>query len=175
MRKLILVLPRLEEKIHFVAGALFGCALITLASCIRMDSYPVPFTLQTMAIFVLGLWQSPKKAASSAVCYLVCATLGLPVLGGKVNPFWILGPTGGYLIGFPFAAFLLAFFRERRALVLGFTLAQGVIWLLGWLWLSFFLGPQAAFCHGVAIFFLSALYKVLASFFLYQGRRLWFP
>lgn len=172
MRKVALSLPRLDQKIHHIASSLLGCALITLASFIRIPCYPVPFTLQTLAVFFIGLWQTPRQAALSCICYLLLASVGFPVLGGKANPSWILGPTGGYLIAFPLAAFLLAFFRKKT--FLAFLIAQAVIWFFGWIWLSFFIDPKAALWQGVILFFPSFFYKALAAFLFDRGRRLWF-
>src|SRR5436305_774791 len=95
-----------KEQLSFLCLSLVGCGLIILGSLAKIPFFPVPFTLQTLALFILALTQSPKQACGSALCYLLLATLGLPVFCGRSNPFWILGKCGGYLVAFPLAAYL---------------------------------------------------------------------
>src|SRR5690349_17285292 len=108
MEKSIVYKIQSNDKIVIASTALLGAALITFCSFIKIPLYPVPFTLQTLAIYILALTQGPKQAFASTLCYLVCATVGLPVFGGRINPAWIFGKCGGYLVGFPIAAYCMA-------------------------------------------------------------------
>lgn len=152
-----------NELIRFVMLAILGCGLITLGSLIRIPFYPVPFTLQTFALFIIGLKQNPKQAFASAVCYLICATVGLPVLGGKINTLWMTGPCGGYLIAFPVAAYLIAHLRQRGMVLGALFWGEAVIFALGWIWLVPFVGEQEALIKGVLIFIPSGVLKALAA------------
>lgn len=150
----------------FAGLALFGCALIVLGSMIKIPLYPISFTLQTLAIYILALTQSPKQAFASALCYLVCATIGFPVFFGHANPFWIIGKSGGYLVAFPLAAYCIAQLRHKHSPITALLCGTCVTFTLGFLWLIPFFGLQVAFTKGVLIFIPSELFKVLAAIHL---------
>ncbi len=143
--------------------ALLGCGVITLGSLIRIPYQPVPFTLQTLALFILALTQSPKQAFASSICYLLCATIGLPVLGGKINFLWMTGKCGGYLLAFPIASYLMARLAQKWPPLFSLICGQVVIFTLGWIWLIPFLGVKAAFTKGVLIFIPSGFFKMFAA------------
>ncbi len=139
----------------------WGCGLITLSSLVKIPFYPVPFTLQTLAIFILALTQSPKQAFGSSFTYLLCGTIGLPVFCGKANPLWMMGKCGGYLIAFPLAAYLTAKLVkdwEWPPLAAIFC-GQAVIYTLGLLWLIPLFGWKIAITKGIIFFIPSDLIK----------------
>jgi biotin transport system substrate-specific component len=147
-----------------VAGSLF----LALISQIEVPFYPVPMTLQTLGLFLLAIWQGGWTAAGSVLLYLVEASCGLPVLhGGISNPLWMIGPTAGYLVGFPIAAFVIGsltegkvgFIRTSAAIALG----EAVIYLLGASWLATFVGYENALSLGVAPFLFGSLLKLLIA------------
>jgi biotin transport system substrate-specific component len=158
------------RELQWITLALFGAALITLGSYIRVPMYPVPFTLQTLAILVIGLTQSPKQALGSVICYLLFASVGLPVLAGKINPLWFMGKCSGYLIGFPIGACLIAWMRKKFHPVLALLSGEAVIFLMGWIWLTNLFGPKIAFLQGVVIFLPSEGLKILAALALSSVR-----
>lgn len=143
----------------FIGLAFLGSGLIALCSLVRIPFIPVPFTLQTLAIFLLGLTQSPKLALSSALCYLFWGSLGLPVFSGRSNPFWMAGPCGGYLIAFPLAAYLIAILKQRIHPFVAILCGQMLIYLIGFIWLIPFIGITSAFMKGVVFFIPSGLFK----------------
>ena len=165
---------RLADQLSFICLAFLGCGLITLCSLVKIPFYPVSFTLQTFAIFVLALTQSPKQAFGSAVCYLLLATIGFPVLCGSSNPLWMCGKCGGYLIAFPLAAYLIAKLRTKKtnpffAILVG----QAVIFFLGFIWLIPFFGVSTAWAKGVLLFIPSDLLKNLAAIGTALAWRKW--
>jgi biotin transport system substrate-specific component len=98
-----------------IAGSAFiaACAHIVLS----LNFTPVPLTLQTFAVLVLGLMLSPRLAAGTVAAYLVEGALGLPVfspapamMGGMAH---LLGPTGGYLLSSPVAAAAVSWLWRR--------------------------------------------------------------
>lgn len=155
----------------FILLAFLGCSLITLCSWVKIPFYPVPFTLQTLAISLLALTQSPKQAFASVLCYLGLASLGLPVLCGKANPLWLCGISGGYLIGFPMGAYLASKLSQRWHPVLALLCGQALVYLLGFVWLVPLFGAKASFIHGVAFFLPSELLKIVAAW----GISRWLP
>jgi biotin transport system substrate-specific component len=126
-----------------LAGSAFVavCAHLVLP----LDFTPVPLTLQTFAVLVLGLMLSPRLAAGTLTAYLLEGALGMPVfspvpvmVGGMAHLF---GPTGGYLLAYPAAAFLIAsLWRNLRGSFPGalVSAAAGILLMLGCgaLWLA---------------------------------------
>jgi biotin transport system substrate-specific component len=97
---------------------LAGSALVAVCAHVALPLYftPVPLTLQTFAVLLLGLLLSPRLASASLAAYLVEGALGLPVFApGPVIPglAHLLGPTGGYLLACPAAAALASFLWRR--------------------------------------------------------------
>lgn len=87
----------------FVIG--LGAALVALAAQAQVPAWPVPFTLQPLAVLVVGGLLGAKRGAAALVTYLVLGCLGLPVFaGGAAGAVYLIGPTGGYLLAFPVAA-----------------------------------------------------------------------
>jgi len=160
-----IILPELAKSLLF---ALAGATFISLLAQIKIPFYPVPATLQTFAIFLLALTQRPLTAALSLLFYLIAATAGLPVLaGGAMHPLWMVGPTAGYLLAFPLAAYVaskIGYQKESLFIRFGALLsAQVIIYTLGFIWLSTFIGAKRAWMGGVVFFLPSALLKVLLA------------
>jgi biotin transport system substrate-specific component len=87
----------------FVIG--LGAALVALAAQVQVPAWPVPFTLQPLAVLVVGGLLGARRGAAALVTYLVLGCLGLPVFaGGAAGAVYLIGPTGGYLLAFPVAA-----------------------------------------------------------------------
>jgi biotin transport system substrate-specific component len=171
MEKSIVYKIQSNDKIAIASTVFLGTALITFCAFIKIPLYPVPFTLQTLAIYILALTQGPKQAFASTLCYLVCATVGLPVFGGRVNPAWIFGKCGGYLVGFPIAAFCMAKIYSKRPAFQALLCGMGVIFFFGLLWLIPIFGLQTAFIKGVLIFVPSEIFKILAAIQLINWRN----
>lgn len=153
------------SAIHFFTASLLGAGLITLCGLIKIPFYPIPFTLQGFAIILLGLTQRPSQAFSSCVTYLLAVTAGLPVLnGGVANALWFTGPTCGYLVAFPCAAFLVSFLKTRVNPLIASLTGQVLIWAGGFAWLSYLFGPTIAWNKGVLIFIASDTLKTLGAF-----------
>lgn len=157
--------------IKFLCLTLFGCALITLSSFIKIPLYPVSFTLQTFAIYILALTQSPKQAFASTICYLLSGTIGLPVFCGGANPFWFMGKSGGYLVAFPLAAYCMAKLRQKSSPVIALLIGMAIIFVLGGLWLIPLFGLHIAFTKGILLFIPSELLKILAAIRLANWRN----
>lgn len=143
---------------------LLGSFLITVCSLVKIPFCPISFTLQTLAIYFIALTQTPRNAFLSAICYLGCATVGLPVLCGHSNCFWILGKSAGYLVAFPIATYLTAKIAEKRHPLIAILSGQVVIFALGFVWLIPIFGLSTAWMKGVVLFIPSELLKGLIVF-----------
>ena len=124
-----------------------GSAFVAVCAHIALPLYftPVPLTLQPFAILFLGLLLSPRLAAATLVAYLGEGAVGLPVFSpgpvGLSGLAHLLGPTGGYLLAYPFAAMLISFLfrRGRRSFpsaVVSAAAGNLVVLCIGALWLA---------------------------------------
>jgi len=147
----------------------FGAAFIALCALIKIPFYPIPFTLQTFAITFIALTQRPTQALGSTLAYLVAATAGLPVLnGGFANALWIFGPSSGYLVAFPIAAWLISYLKTRLHPLLAIFFGQILILASGFAGLASLIGLSLAWSKGVVLFLASDTLKNLGAFSLIQ-------
>ena len=97
------------------ALALGGSLLLAISAKVQVPFYPVPLTLQTLVVLLLGATLGARLAAASVALYLIEGLAGLPVFAGAVaGPVYMAGPTGGFLVGFLAAAALIGFAADRR-------------------------------------------------------------
>jgi biotin transport system substrate-specific component len=128
--------------------------------------YPVPVTMQTLAVILMGLVLGPRAGTAIVIGWLSLAAMGAPVLaGGKTGLIAFTGPTAGYLLSFPATAFLAGFLPKANNVMahlarLGGALGlHGLILLAGWAWLSRAIGADAALMAGVVPFLIGAVLK----------------
>lgn len=145
-------------------SALFA-ALTAIGAQISIPIGEVPITLQVLFILLSGLILGARLGFLSQMIYLLMGTIGLPVFAGFKGGFvYLYGPTGGYLIAFPMAAFLVGLISERNENITGYALASlagiVVIYFLGWFRLGLFMYDfEKAFKVGVAPFIVIDLIK----------------
>jgi biotin transport system substrate-specific component len=148
-----------------------GFALLTgVGAQIEIPHQPVPYTLQTMFVLLSGALLGKRNGALSQLCYLAAGVAGLPVFSGMgFGLARILGPTGGYLLAFPAAAFTVGYLRgEGKSFVRTIVaMAAGlfVIFSLGTLQLNLVLVHDLprAFAGGFLIFSWWDLLKLAAA------------
>ncbi|MCZ8376091.1 MAG: biotin transporter BioY [Beijerinckiaceae bacterium] len=145
---------------------LSGSLLLALCSWISVPMIPVPMTMQTYGILLLGVLLGWRLAGASVLLYLAEALAGLPVLAGGafgLKPF--LGPTAGYLVAFPLAAMLVGWCVERGwtrhvAGAFAIMLAGHVVIFAGGLaWLATFTGLEKAIAVGLMPFLAGTVIK----------------
>lgn len=163
--------PKSRILVELMIAGLGSCFLAIMSQLsIPLIVTPVPLTLQTLAVFILGGVLGGRRGAYSVIAYLIQGCCLLPVFAGGIsNPLWIMGPQAGFLISFVIAAFVIGKMIERRpqaqivyyvgALVVG----QVVIFGLGMAWLSLYLGVSKAFMCGVVPFLSGAALKIMAG------------
>ncbi len=122
---------------------------------------PVPLTLSLFAVFLTGTLLEKRQAFFAQLVYLLLGAFGVPVFAGFQSGFGrLIGPTGGYLVAYPFMAFLAALIAEKlkrkpfAANVAGLAAALLLCYALGTTWLVIFtkMGLYEAFLAGVAPF-----------------------
>jgi biotin transport system substrate-specific component len=144
------------KQVAIVVGAslLVGvCAQLSL----RLPFSPVPLTLQNFAVLVVGLTLGSRRGFAALVLYLAEGASGLPVFspGGMGGVAQLFGPTGGFLLAYPFVAALAGWIMEHgkttfaRAAIAGF-LAEIVLFSGGILWLTVY---AHSFAHAMYLGF----------------------
>ena len=117
--------------------------LVALSAQIVIPVGPVPITGQTFVVLLTGALLGSRLGAAAIIVYLAEGAIGLPFFsGGRGGIAHLLGPTGGYLVAFPAAAFITGAFAEhgwdKRFLTAAAAMAIGsvIIMLSGWAWFS---------------------------------------
>jgi biotin transport system substrate-specific component len=164
------------------ALALLGTLVLVVSAKVQVPFYPVPMTLQTLAVLTLGALFGARLAAATVALYLGEGLIGLPVFAGAgAGPLYLVGPTGGYLVGFLLAAALVGWLAERgwtRGWLLALaamTLGHVVIFVVGFAWLALALGAAKAWAVGVAPFAAATLAKTLLAAALAIAARRFAP
>jgi biotin transporter BioY len=125
-------------------GLVIGFSLLTaLAAQVVIPVGPIPITGQTFAVLLTGALLGSRLGAMAMIAYLIEGASGLPFFsGGHGGLLYLMGPTGGYLIAFPAAAYITGAFAEhgwdRRFLTAAAAMAIGsvIVMLSGWAWFS---------------------------------------
>lgn len=102
-----------ESLLHKAAMVLGGSLFIAIAAQISVPMYPVPMTLQTLAILLVGLSFGSRLGALTVIAYLAEGAMGLPVFANAMNGAAFFGPTAGFLVGFVGLAWVAGFAVER--------------------------------------------------------------
>ena len=186
-RETILSGERARSALMAVALATFAAVLIALSARAEIHLWftPVPITLQVLVVLLIGLSLTPRQSFLALAEYIGAGIVGLPVFsGGGSGIAWLLGPTGGYIWGFLFAAPLvgiLALWLGQRWTIVAALAGIAVIYVLGWYHLSqwYFLvrdeqSPwMLAYRNGVEPFVLIDIAKaIVAVILVYGGTRL---
>lgn len=150
--------------------------LTFLSAQVEIPTQPVPFTLQTMLVLLSGAFLGSRNGAYSQIGYLTLGVIGIPVFAGFSFGFAkIIGPTGGYLLSFPFAAYLVGYINEKKsstlALVLSFVLGQLLILFIGASFLALFMNGDfsKAMFSGAVIFSVWDIIKIGAAVSIYKA------
>ena len=167
-------IPKIVSDV--VTSQLFGIISFTLltvvAAQITIPVQPVPFTLQTVMVVLAGAFLGSKNGAYSQLLYLLLGCLGLPVFAHIPAAFGFMrlfGPTGGYLLSFPIAAFVTGYLLEKNKSYLNVTLtmflANIIIIVIGTFFLYTFYVKNLteAITYGAAVFSIWTVIKVFLS------------
>lgn len=128
---------------------------------IPLPGTPVPFTFQPLVVLLAGAVLGARLGAASQAAYLAAGMAGLPVFAAGGGAAYLLGPTGGYLMAYPLAAFLAGWFgRDAWRQATGLLLGLAAIYAGGVAWLSVAGQMDAAVAWGLRPFVLADLVKV---------------
>ena len=169
---------KLIKKIFII---FIGSIILAISSKIKIPFYPVPMTMQTLVVLVIGIGFGWKLGVACISLYIFEGILGLPVFSGTpekgVGFAYFTGPTMGYLIGFLVTVYFAGRFNYSNNLLHNFlklSFAISFIYLLGMLWLGNLFGwNKQIFELGAQPFLLAELFKILiATFAINQIKKI---
>ncbi|MEM7197656.1 MAG: biotin transporter BioY [Pseudomonadota bacterium] len=171
--------PLLRSILLCVSGAI----VLTISAKISIPFYPVPMTMQTLVVLLWGMLFGARTSASTVALYLVSGMMGFAVFSGTpekgIGIAYMMGPTGGYLLGFLAAAAFCGYARAhgwcRSLLTTAFTMTLGtaIIYSFGLLWLGTLLGwDKPILAWGLMPFLAADATKIaLGTLFLHVTRK----
>lgn len=143
-----------------------GSALMALSAKIQVPFLPVPMTMQTGVVLLIGGATGWRLGGLTMLAYLAEGVAGLPVFAGAVaGPAYLAGPTGGYLVGFVLSAAVMGVAVERGwtrglpGMIAALIFASLVPFVTGVAWLAVLIGPAAAVANGFVPFIPAAILK----------------
>ncbi|MCU0831282.1 MAG: biotin transporter BioY [Rhizobiaceae bacterium] len=160
-----------KQALLVVGGSLFLAGLSQVAI-----GAPVPMTLQTLAVMLIGLTFGARLAVATVLLYLAQGAAGLPVFAGFAGGAQhLVGPTAGYLAGFVVGAGVIGLAADRgltrnwAGAVLALLAGLVVIFGLGALWLGHVIGYDKAIAAGVTPFILGDVIKLVLAALIGKG------
>ena len=162
---------RQSKLLKYVFLALIGSIVLAVSSKIKIPFYPVPMTMQTLIVLMIGIGFGWKLGLATISLYLFEGIIGLPVFSGTpekgIGLIYFTGPTMGYLIGFLVAVYISGKFNYDNNLLKNFLkliLAISFIYVLGMSWLGSLIGwDKPIFQLGAQPFLLAELLKILIA------------
>jgi biotin transport system substrate-specific component len=150
-----------------VAAIILGTLFLAASSYVSVPMIPVPITMQTFAVAMVGALYGWRLAGATIIAWLIEGAVGLPVLaGGAGGAQHFMGPTGGYLFAFIAAGALTGWLAERgwngnRAVLcfLNMLTSNIVCLVLGGAWLAAMIGLDQAITYGVTPFIVGSILK----------------
>ena len=155
---------KILKKISLV---LLGTLLLTISAKIKVPFYPVPMTMQTFVVVLIGIAFGWKLGLATIFTYLFEGAVGLPVFAGTpekgIGISYMIGPTGGYLFGFILSVFIAGFVNLKKNIFIKFLLISFsifVIYVTGVPWLAYLAGWEIAYVWGIKNFVLAEIFKI---------------
>ncbi|HKY95406.1 MAG TPA: biotin transporter BioY [Kiloniellales bacterium] len=147
--------------------AVLGSAFLALLAQIEIPFWPVPQTMQTFGVMVIGMTYGWRLAGSTIALYLVEGAVGLPVFAGGASAAALVGPTAGYLFGFVLGGMAMGWLAERGwdrhpvTAVAAMLIGDAIVFVLGYAWLAYVIGDAGkAFELGVTPFLFGDACKI---------------
>lgn len=149
-----------------VAAVVLGSLILALSSHVEVPMVPVPMTMQTYAVTMVGALFGWRLGGITIIAWLMQGAMGLPVFSSGAGLAYFMGPTGGYLLAFPLAGMLVGWLAEQgwngRRVGLAFLamlVGNALCLALGAAWLSTLIGFERAIEAGVLPFLAGAVVK----------------
>jgi biotin transport system substrate-specific component len=160
---------RAGSGVRLAALTVLGSLALTVSAKLQVPFYPVPMTMQSLVVLLIGLGFGWRLGTATVLLYLAEGLAGLPVFAGTpekgIGLVYMMGPTGGYLVGFVFAAAFLGWLAERGwdrspwRTALALSLGHAFLFAPGVAWLAFLIGWPKAVAFGLTPFLWGSLVK----------------
>lgn len=164
------------SRLHQAALVLLGTVLLAISAQVQVPFIPVPMTMQTFVVLMIGATYGWRLGGATVVAYLLEGAAGLPVFAQFSGGAHVLvGPTAGYLAGFVMAALLTGYLAERgfgrnlATAAISFALGTIVIFACGLAYLASLIGVDKAIEFGLLPFVYSEPTKVALATLLLPG------
>ena len=162
------------SMLRAVVLAFAGSVLLTISAKVHVPFYPVPMTMQTLVVLALGMALGSRLGVAAVMLYMAEGAMGLPVFSGTpekgMGVAYMMGPTGGYLLGFVVAAWATGFLAEHGwgrgfiSTAFAMVIGNGIIYGFGLLWLGSLLGWDKPIIQwGMTPFLLGDATKILLA------------
>jgi len=165
--------PRIAGWLRDLTLTVLGALLVAVLAQVKipLPFTPVPLTGQTFAVLLVAAALGSKRGAASMALYLVMGIIGLPFFAGGAHGFnVVIGATGGYLVGFIVAAYVIGLLAERglersiRTSIIPFLVGTIIIYACGVSWLAIVLGSfSKAITLGLVPFLIGDAIKLAAA------------
>ena len=161
-----------QDKLSLLAMALLvvgGSIALTISAHVKIPFYPVPVTMQTLVVLLIGMSYGPRLGAVTIAAYLAQGAMGLPVFASGAGLLYMAGPTGGYLAGFLAASIVMGALAQRgwgktaASTALAMIIGNLVIYTLGVAWLANLFGMSVAINAGVLPFLYGDALKIVIA------------
>jgi biotin transport system substrate-specific component len=167
------------DQLRMLVFASLLAALMAVGAYLAIPIGPVPIVMQNMFVFLAGLVLGSRWALASVAVYLLTGALGLPVFAGGMGGIGrIVGPTGGYLIGYLPAVFIVGYISEKAAARIGYDIlamicGTAVLYAFGVTWLKFLTGMDwtKALTVGMFPFLIGDVVKIAAAALIAKALR----
>ena len=156
----------INQNVTNILLILFGTLLLTISAKVQVPFWPVPMTMQTFAVFIIGMTYGSKLAFFTLLLYLFEGAIGLPVFAKGGGLLYLTGPTAGYLYGMTIAAGVIGFLAERNfndsyfKSLISLLIATLIIFIVGVGYLGSVIGYDKALAGGLYPFLPSELFKI---------------
>lgn len=169
-----------NQALRNVLLAVAGSLALWVSAKVQIPFYPVPVTMQTLVVLLIGMAYGWKLGAATVGLYLLQGAAGLPVFAGTpekgIGLLYMMGPTGGFLVGFVLAAALVGYLAQRgwdrniATTALAMLLGNAIIYVPGLLWLGSVVGwDKPVLQWGMTPFLLGDLAKLAVAALLMPG------
>ena len=157
-----------SKLVKYVIIVFLGSIILAISAKIKIPFYPVPMTMQTFIVLLLGISFGYKIGIATISLYLLEGIVGLPVFSNSpergIGLVYFTGPTMGYLLGFISACYLASFIKINENYFIVFLrliISVSTIYIMGVLWLGHIIGWEKPLVElGVTPFLLAEIFKI---------------